>query len=255
MKIQLSVVIITFNEEKNIARCLNSIKSIADEIVVIDSFSTDKTEEICTSFGAKFIENPFRGHIEQKNFAITQASFSHVLSLDADEMLSEKAIIDVEKLKNNFQADAYFFNRLNNFCGTWIRHSGWYPDQKIRLFKKGVGSWQGKNPHDSFTVSKDFQVEKLSSDILHFTIADIQGHIKQINYFTDIAAIALYKEGEKTTLLKIIISPIVKFLGDYIFKLGFLDGFAGLLIAVNSAHAKFLKYSKLYLLHKNNSTQ
>ncbi len=255
MNTKLSVVIITFNEERNINRCLQSIQSIADEIVVIDSFSTDKTQNICESYGVKFIQNPFEGHIEQKNFAITQASHEYILSLDADEELSDQAIIDIQQIKKNFEVNAYSFNRLNNFCGTWVKHSGWYPDRKIRLFKKGVGQWEGQNPHDCYTVPIDTKTKILSSNILHYTVADIQEHAKQINYFTDVAAKALYKKGKKSSIAKILFSPIIKFIRDYFIKLGFLDGFAGLLIAVNSAHAKFLKYSKLYLLHKKNPIQ
>ncbi|MCP4520092.1 MAG: glycosyltransferase family 2 protein [Cytophagales bacterium] len=253
MNFQLSAVIITFNEERNIKRCLESVKDIADEIVVVDSFSKDQTKEICEKYSQlTFMENPFEGHIQQKNFAITQATKEYVLSLDADEELSKEAVKDILKIKQEgAKADAYSFHRLNNFCGTWIKHSGWYPDTKIRLFRKGVGQWTGQNPHDRYEIPSQNSCIALKSDILHYTVADLQEHIKQINYFTEIAAQELYKKGKKSSILKILLSPIIKFIRDYFIKLGFLDGFAGLLIARNSAHAKFLKYSKLYLMNKN----
>src|ERR1035437_3751774 len=131
--IQLSVVIITYNEEYNIARCLESVKTIADDIVVIDSFSTDKTKEICESAGVRFVQHKFEGHIEQKNWAITQAKFPHILSLDADEALDGTLIKSILEVKNNWKYDGYYMNRLTNYCGKWIYHCGWYPDRKLRL--------------------------------------------------------------------------------------------------------------------------
>ena len=127
MMIKLSAVIITFNEEKNIARCLDSLKNVADEILVVDSFSTDKTKEICENLNARFIENKFEGHIQQKNFAADQAKYDYILSLDADEALSDGLKESIQEVKNNFEKDAYAFNRFNNFCGVWIK-------QKILLY-------------------------------------------------------------------------------------------------------------------------
>src|ERR1041385_5289202 len=131
--IQLSVVIITYNEEKNIVRCLDSIREIADDIVVVDSFSTDKTEMICKEKGVRFIQHKFEGHIEQKNWAITQAKFPFVLSLDADEAPDEELKKEILKVKADANYDGYKMNRLTNYCGKWIRHCGWYPDTKLRI--------------------------------------------------------------------------------------------------------------------------
>ena len=149
----VSVVIITFNEEHNIARCLDSVKGIADEIVIVDSFSKDKTKEICLSYGAKFIENKFEGHIQQKNFAITQAKYPHILSLDADEALDEKLRNSISEVKKNFVHDGYYMNRLTNYCGKWVHHSGWYPDTKLRLWDSRKGQWAGVNPHDKYELT------------------------------------------------------------------------------------------------------
>src|SRR6476620_7997347 len=150
--IKLSVVIITFNEERNIGRCLKSVKEVADEIVVLDSFSKDKTREICESHGARFIQHAFDGHIQQKNRAITFAAYPHILSLDADEALDETLIDSIKKIKQNFTKDGYYLNRLTNYCGHWVRHCGWYPDRKLRLADSRKGHWTGVNPHDKYEL-------------------------------------------------------------------------------------------------------
>lgn len=248
MQVPVSVVIITFNEEKNIARCLSSVKAVADEVVVIDSYSTDQTKEICLAFGARFIEHSFEGHIEQKNFAITQATHPYILSLDADECLTDQAIQDILAIKQNWTHEGYSFRRLNNYCGKWVRHGGWYPDRKLRLWNSKLGSWQGQNPHDEFKLATGSTIKELHSDIEHFTFRAISEHIQQINYFTDISSRALYERGKKSHLGLILLSPIAKFVRDYVIKLGFLDGLEGFIIAKNSAHAKFQKYTKLYFL-------
>lgn len=244
MQIKLSVIIITFNEEKNIERCLASVKDIADEIVVVDSFSTDQTKEICLKYNVKFIEHQFDGHIEQKNWAITQASSPYILSLDADEALTAELTKEIQQIKNNWQFDGYTFNRLTNYCGKWIKHCGWYPDVKLRLFDCKKGSWKGTNPHDRYEVDTK-NTKHINHDILHYSYYSISDHIKQVNYFTDIAAKAAFVEGKKSSLFKITINPIIKFLRDYFFKLGFLDGYYGFIISVISSHATFLKYVKL----------
>ncbi|MEI6021287.1 MAG: glycosyltransferase family 2 protein, partial [Bacteroidota bacterium] len=143
--IKLSVVIITHNEEKNIERCLLSVQTFADEIVVLDSFSNDHTEAICAKYNVIFLQHVFDGHIQQKNRAITHASHQHVLSLDADEALSETLIQSILNVKQNFENDGYYMNRLTNYCGHWVKHCGWYPDQKLRLWNKSKGEWTGQN--------------------------------------------------------------------------------------------------------------
>lgn len=254
MKTPLSVVIITFNEENNIERCLKSVEALADEIVVVDSYSTDKTKEICQNYSVRFIENEFLGHIEQKNFAKDQAKHDYVLSLDADEALSAESIDYIQNLKS-FNFDGYVFNRLNNYCGKWIRHSGWYPDRKLRLWKKSKGKWAGQNPHDQFVLDSESKIETTGTDILHYTIPNAEAHLKQIDYFTTIAAKALFDKRKKGGWYKRFLSPIVKFQKDYFWQRGFLDGKEGFMIAKNSAYAKYLKYSKLEALYKEYESQ
>ncbi|MCB0400797.1 MAG: glycosyltransferase family 2 protein [Flavobacteriales bacterium] len=251
MQIQLSVVIITFNEEKNIARCIGSVLPIADDIVVVDSFSTDKTKAICTSKGVRFVEHPFDGHIEQKNWALTQAKFNHVLSLDADEALTPELQQEILKIKSNWEADGYSFNRLTNFCGTWIKHCGWYPDKKLRLWNITKGSWGGVNPHDKVIMDKEARTKHIPFDILHYSFYTVDQHLKQIEYFTDISAKAAFEKGKTSNGFKIFYKSVFKFIRDYFLKLGFLDGYHGYVVCKNSAYAKKLKYSKLRALNRN----
>jgi len=247
---KLSVVIITFNEERNIGRCLESVKDIADEIVVVDSFSTDKTREICESYGVKFIEHTFEGHIKQKNFAISQANYTHQLSLDADEALSEKLKAEILKIKDNWDADGYRMNRLSNYCGKWIRHSGWYPDTKLRLYNSGKGQWAGMDPHDKFELEQGCSIRKLKGDILHHTYYSIDEHILQANKFSSIAAKELVSKGKPIYFIKIFLNPIAKFIRNYILHLGFLDGFYGFIICQITANETFLKYIKAWQMRK-----
>jgi glycosyltransferase involved in cell wall biosynthesis len=245
MQIQLSVVIITFNEEKNIERCLDSVMSVADDVVVIDSFSTDKTKQICEEKNVRFVEHKFDGHIEQKNFALTQAKHQYVLSLDADEALTEELQQAILQIKKNWQADGYSFNRLTNFCGTWIKHCGWYPDKKLRLWDITKGKWGGDNPHDKVIMDKGVSTEHISLDILHYSFYTVEQHLKQIDFFTDISSKAAFKKGKTSNGFTIFYKSTFKFIRDYILKLGFLDGYHGYVVCKNSAHAKRLKYTKL----------
>jgi glycosyltransferase involved in cell wall biosynthesis len=241
----ISVVIITYNEERNIGRCLESVKGIADDIVIVDSFSTDNTGEICQQYGARFITHAFEGHIEQKNWAIPHAKYPHILSLDADEILSEELKNSILEVKKNWKYDGYYFNRLTNYCGKWIRHSSWYPSRKMRLWDSRKGRWGGTNPHDKFILDRRASRKFLKGDLLHFSYYSIHEHIQQINKFSDIVAISYHKEGRHASLFNIIFNPLWRLFRDYIIKFGFLDGFYGLIICVNSAHETFLKYTKL----------
>lgn len=246
--IKLSVAIITFNEERNIERCIRSVLPIADEIIIVDSFSTDKTEEICQSFNLKFIKNPFKGHIEQKNFALELCSHDYIISLDADEALSDELLEQIKKVKNDFVYDAYEFNRLTNYSGFWVRHSGWYPDTKLRLIKKNAAKWGGTNPHDILLLEPSKTLGFLKGDLLHYSYESISSHITQTNKFTTIAAKQAFAQGKRSSIFKIVSRPFLKFLRDYFYKLGFLDGRYGFIICYINALSAFLKYSKIYEL-------
>ena len=242
---QLSVVIITLNEERNLARCLASVKAVADEVVVVDSFSTDGTEHIARGHGARFVQHAFEGHIEQKNWAAAQASHPWVLSLDADEALSEELVRSIMAVKQSEGADGYSMNRLTNYCGSWIRHGGWYPDTKLRLWDRGKGRWTGVNPHDRYEMQPGARIAHLKGDLLHYSYYSLSDHLKQVDYFTTISAREYKQRGTQAGLLKLLLSPLAKFIGDYILRLGFLDGWHGFTIARISAQATFLKYAKL----------
>ena len=248
----ISIVIITFNEEHNIANCIESIKSIADDILVVDSFSTDNTVSIAIKLGARVVSNKFVGHIEQKNFAITQAFYPHILSLDADELPDERLIKEIYKVKANWNADGYYFNRLNNYCGKWIRHGAWYPDRKLRLWDSRKGSWKGLNPHDKFEMIGNSKAIYLEGNLLHFSYKTTKEHISKAKYFSSIASESYFKKNKRSNWIKIILNPISRFIRDYIFKKGFLDGLVGMKIALISALEVFLKYKKLLYLQRNN---
>lgn len=251
--IKLSVVIITFNEEKNIERCLTSVKDIADEIVVLDSFSKDKTAEICINHGVKFFQHTFDGHIQQKNRAITYANFPHILSLDADETLSSELAESIKKVKQNFSKDGYYINRLTNYCGHWVKHCGWYPDAKLRLWDSRKGQWTGINPHDKYELFEgDNHTDRLKGDILHYSYYTLSDHYKQVEYFTNIASKAYFEKGKKASVFNLVVNPIAKFVNHYILNLGFLDGKAGFLISKISAYATYLKYKKIRSLYRQN---
>ena len=250
MSIKLSVAIITFNEEKNIERCIRSVQTVADEIVVLDSFSTDATKEICIRLGVTFLEHKFDGHIEQKNRVLKLTKHDHVLSLDADEALSSELLDSIISVKKDWLHEGYFMPRLTNYCGKWIHHCGWYPDKKLRLFNKTKGEWTGNNPHDYYIV-KSNDTALLKGDLLHYSFYTEDQHLEQIGKFSTIAAQALYTQGEKSSLLKVILSPVAKFISSYLIHVGFLDGKEGWTISVNSSYAKYLKYSKLNKLQSN----
>ncbi len=246
--IKISAVIITHNEEEHLEKCLSSLIDVVDEIVVIDSYSTDKTENICKAYNVKFIQHKFEGYIEQKNFAIKQATYNYLLSLDGDEALSEQLKDSILKVKNNWKYDGYYSNRLNNYCGQWIKHSDWYPDKKLRLFKRNSGEWRGINPHDSYTLKKNKEAGKLKGNILHWIYRDYDEHKEKVENFSTIAAGAYYKLGIKSSIFKIIYRPAWAFFKSFFLRLGFLDGKNGYRICLQTYNVTSLKYKKLYKL-------
>lgn len=250
--IKLSAVIITFNEEEHLEKCLQSLQGIVDETIVVDSFSTDNTKQICQKFEVKFIEQKFLGYLEQKNFAITKASHDYILSLDGDEALSEELQKSILALKKDWKYDGYYCNRRNNYAGYWVKHSHWYPDKKLRLFKKGKGEWKGINPHDSYCVYNAENIGKLKGDILHWIYRDFTEHNQKLDRFSTISANAYYQLGKKSSVWKIVFRPTWAFLKSYFLKLGFLDGLYGFVICVQAFHVTFLKYLKLYELQQKN---
>ena len=253
LMIKLSGVVITYNEERNIEKCLRSLQPVVDEIVVVDSFSTDRTKSICLDHGVTFIEQKFMGYIEQKNFALSKASFDHIVSLDGDEALSERLQQSIIKLKSNWTNDGYYCNRFNNFCGQWIKHSDWYPNRKLRVFDRRRARWEGINPHDAVQMEKGATSGRLTGDILHWTYQSYSEFNKKTEYFSTIAARAYFENGKKAPFYKIWFNPLWAFIKAYFFRLGVLDGVNGLVICVQTAHITFLKYTKLRALIQQNN--
>jgi glycosyltransferase involved in cell wall biosynthesis len=248
---KLSVVIITYNEERNIGRCLDSVKTIADEIVVLDSFSTDKTEEICRAKGAKFFQHKFDGHIEQKNRAITYATNPFILSLDADETPDEILLAEIRRVKAKKTSDGYSMNRLTNYCGQWIKHCGWYPDTKMRLWDSTKGKWTGENPHDRYELTdRGSTSEHLKGNILHYSYYTVEEHYKQAEKFSTIAAKAAFANGKRSSTLLAMMKCWAKFVRNYIINAGFLDGRNGYIICKVAAWETWLKYTKIRDLGK-----
>lgn len=239
----LSVCIITKDEEANLPDCLDSVKW-ADEVVVVDSRSGDRTREIAAAAGARVLERDFAGHIEQKNFAVDQAKNDWVLCVDADERLTPALADSVRKaLEDPAPAEGYELSRLTFHLGRPIRHGGWYPDRKVRLFDRRKARWGGRNPHDHVTVQG--RVGRLEGDLLHYSYRSISAHLRQIDFFTDIAAKEKRARGERSSVGRIALRPAWKFLRMFFLKAGFLDGVPGFIVAASGAYYVFLKYAKL----------
>lgn len=248
---KISVVIITYNEERNILRCLDSVAEIADEVIVVDSFSTDRTEAICREKGARFVRNPWPGYGAQKNFGNQLAGNDWILSLDADETISLDLRSSIVGIKDNPGAEAYSMNRMTNYCGHWIRHCGWYPDAKIRLFDKRKVSWDLELVHEDLVMDKDIHIDHLKGDILHYSFYTREDHLRQVENYSTLVSRQFYEKGRKASWLKMTISGPVRFIRDYFFRLGFLDGSAGYTVCLLSARAARLKYAKLRKLYRH----
>ena len=250
---KISATIITLNEEDKIRQCLESLQDVADEIVVVDSLSTDNTKSICEEFGVKFVEQKWLGYSEQKNLANNIASHDWILSIDADEVLSDELKKSILKIKDSdFDTDVVFsFNRLNNYCGKWIHHSGFYPDKKIRIWNRKIGKWEGI-VHEVIKFSTKVKEVHLKGDLLHYSYAKPEDFEKQVFKFAELRAQHYFDKGKKCASLLKIISPIYFFIQHYFFRLGFLDGKEGFVMCKVAAKATKHKYETLEQLTVNN---
>lgn len=251
---KLSGVIITLNEEKNILRCIHSLQKVCDEIIVLDSYSTDRTEELCRQENnVTFLQRTFDGYGQQKRAAITHCKHSFILSLDADECLSDELVQEILRIKENPTYKLYSIPRKTNYCGHWVKHGGWYPDRKIRLWHKEFGAWTSSQVHEEVVrLSENYEIKKMNHDILHFGISNQNEHYQTIEEYSNIQAAEMLKLGKSYSVLKKFLSPVFKFIEIYFLKLGFLDGLTGLTIARISAYANYLKYAKLEKLSSQN---
>ncbi len=242
MSVKISATIITLNEERNVARAIESLRC-ADEILIVDSGSTDRTMEIAANLGARVVEAGWPGYANQKNFAADQASHDWILSLDADESLSEALEAEIWRLKKSGpDFDAYTMPRMAQYLGRWIRHSGWYPDRKVRLYDRRKCTWVGAFVHE--TVKVGGRLGHLESNLLHFTCDSLSEHLRTMDRYTTLAAQQLLESGEQVTFARILFTPPWTFVQTYVLKLGFLDGVEGLAIANMAALYNFVKYAK-----------
>ena len=240
----ISAVIITKNEERNIERCILSLRSVVDEIIVIDSGSVDKTEVICRKYNVRFETIQWKGYSDTKNHGNQLANYSYVLSIDADEALSldlQKSLLQLKT--KGFKYDAYSFAILTNYCGKWIRHCGWYPARKLRLWNNSKGKWIGLI-HEAIVLDKDSTSFDLKGDLLHYSYYTIEDHYKQIDHYTELMALNNIEKGKKVNLFRSYISPLVKFFQSYVMRFGFLDGYYGLVVCKLSAYATYRKYRR-----------
>lgn len=246
---KISAVIITFNEEENIEAALKSV-AWADEILVVDSESTDRTRLIAESSNAKVLTKKWQGFSKQKQFAVDNAAHDWIFSLDADERVShllKKEILELKNQSENQLASGYKIPRLTFYMNRWIRHGGWYPDWQLRFFNRTKGKWKDVLIHESVQMQNNARVEKLSGDILHYSIPDAAYHNRMIaTRYAPLAAEQMFARGRKTSPLKIFTAGLTAFLQAYVLKLGFLDGLAGFCIARFAAHHAFLKHLLLW---------
>jgi glycosyltransferase involved in cell wall biosynthesis len=243
---KITATIITLNEERNIARAIESLRC-CDEILIVDSGSIDRTVELAQNLGVRVIEAGWRGYAAQKNWAAEQASHDWILSLDADEALSEALEAEIWGLKKSGpRQDAYTMPRLARYLGRWILHSGWYPDRKVRLYDRRKAKWVGEFVHESVQVKG--RIGHLDSNILHFTCDSLSEHLKTLDRYTTLAAQEIAARRVKVPLYRMILDPMWTFVKAYIVQRGFLDGLEGLTIAYMAAFYTFLKYSKARIM-------
>ena len=242
--VDISAVLITFNEEKRLEPALRSLEGLVSEIIVVDSFSTDNTVKLAKKYTQKVWQRKWTDYADQKNYANTHASFPWILSLDADERLSPELRQEILEIKKR-EPDCSGFSmpRLVFYLGKWIRHSGWYPDRKIRLFRKDKARWEGEYVHETVKIEGDIQ--KLKGPIHHFTYRDISEHLDRINIFSSLGAQKLYAKRKKCRLYHLVCLPFSRFLKSFLLRAGFLDGYAGFMISVLHGYAIFLRYIKL----------
>lgn len=239
---KITATIITLNEERNIGRAIESLRC-CDEILIVDSGSVDRTVELAEKLGARVVEAGWLGYAAQKNWAAAQAAHNWILSLDADEALSEALEAEIWNVKKNGpRYDAYTMPRLAQYLGRWILHGGWYPDRKIRLYNRQKATWVGDFVHESVQV--DGRIGHLDTNLLHFTCASLAEHVKTVDRYTTLAAQELASRKIRIGWLRLIVEPPWTFIRTYFLRLGFRDGLEGMMIAYMAAFYTFLKYAK-----------
>ena len=257
----ISAVIITYNEEAMIARSIDSLKRVADEVIVVDSFSTDLTTEICQERGAVVYQNKFVGYRSQKMFATSKAKYQWILSIDADEVLSSALINSLLKWrKKHNKADdlssssstpsGYYVKRRTDYCGSWVNYGGWYPDKKLRFFNRDVGQWSGRNVHEFVKLKEGFSTSVLNGDLLHYSINEPAELLRKLYTYSEMSARFMNEEGRSTSFVEAIYRSVFRWLRQTIFQFGFLDGRLGLKLARHNTLATFWKYRRLDFMNQ-----
>jgi glycosyltransferase involved in cell wall biosynthesis len=243
----ISAIVITLNEERKIKRCIESLQKVAEEVIVIDSFSADSTISVCESLGIKVIQREFTSYYDQKNYGLSLAKHDYILSLDADEYLSPELTQTILALKSSLNDKAYKMSRRSSYLGKWISYGSWAPDWQLRLWNKNQGKWNLQEIHEIVVLNPRTKVEKLNGYLLHESYSGSQQALDKIQLFSNIYSSFYYKK-KRTSLFGIMLHSSFAFFKSYIIKRGFLDGYEGLAVAVSMANHTFYKYAKLYEL-------
>jgi len=251
----LSVVIMTYNEESNLPRCLASVQGVGEEIFILDSYSTDRTVEIAQQANARVEQHPFGSYVAQKLRLVEKARYDWVLCIDADEYLSDELRASILKAKANNSVDGYFNNRRNKIGPKWINHGSWYPDRKIRLFDRRQVKITGQDPHDVMLPEKEASIGYLKGDLMHIADEDFDSRIRKNEKHSSRAADALFALGKKTNLLRLYIKPAARFITSYFIRLGFLDGYYGWFVAKSEAQYVRMREEKLKAKAKEKEKQ
>ena len=246
----ISAVIITLNEELNIERCIKSVQAVADEVLVLDSFSTDKTVEICKRLNVQVFQQNWQGYAASKNYLNKQAKNSYLLSIDADEELSTELQQSILEIKSEGLQGVYDFSRLTNYCGKWIRYSGWYPDIKTRIFPKETSIWIGDVVHETLSYPEAFSKKLLNGELYHYSYVSEAQHKQRADKYSLLTAKKYHQKGKKAYFFSPFLSAIGRFVSMYFIKIGFMDGIYGFKIAYISAASNYVKYTELRRLNR-----
>ncbi len=247
---EISVVIITHNEAENIRRCIESAKKVSRDIIVIDDFSTDQTPQICREMGVRFEQKAWEGYGSNKNYGNSLAKNDWILSIDADEEVSDKLAENLGSAPLDDGHEAFELAFISNYCGRWIRHGKWYPEYHIRLFNRQSVRWNTDEVHEGLIFSGTGKAPRLKGYVHHYSMHSIQHHLRKVNLYSSLAAEKMKHKGIKPSFVKLYLSPVFKFVADYYFRMGFLDGFYGFTIAVITSFEAYLKYAKLKALYR-----
>lgn len=249
---RLGAVVITYNEESNIGRCLDSLK-FCEEIVVVDSQSSDATREIARQYTPHVHERPWKGYVAQRNEAVALSSCDWILSVDADEVVTPELREEIERvLANPREYTAFSVPRRTIHMGRWIRHGGWYPNRLVRLFRRDAGSWVGSEVHEYWNTAGP--VGSLRQDLLHYSFRNLADQVQRNNLYSSLGAQSLRKAGHRFSSFMLLYKSLSKFLETYVLKRGFLDGYPGFIISVSAAYSVFLKWAKLWELERGEKT-